>query len=914
VKLLGRRAECQALDQILTDALAGTSRVTVLRGEAGVGKSALLARLADRVGGWYVARADGVESEMELPYSGLHQLCAPMLDQLDRLPVPQREALATVFALSSGPPPDGFLVGLATLSLLAEVADRQPLVCIVDDAQWLDQATAQIIGFVGRRLLAERIALVCAVRDGTGDGVLDGLPALPVQPLANDDARALLLRNLHAPLDAAVCDQIVAESHGNPLALLELPRTWTAAELAGGFALPDTRPVAGRIEQSYVERLDELEPDTRLLLLAAAAEPLGDPVLLRRAVETLGVDMAAADGAVDAGLLTIGGRVEFAHPLVRSAVYHASSADDRHRVHRALADAIDPVLDPDRHAWQRARAAAGPDEDVAAELEQSAGRAQSRGGLAAAAAFLERSAELTLDPGRRAARALAAAELKHQAGAPETALRLLAGVEAGSLDDLQHARVELLRGRIAFGSSRGRDAPKLLLEAAKRLERSQPELARDTYLDALVAALFVGRLAGDVGVVQVAEAARAAPTSSARPSDQLLDGFALVLTEGYDTGATALKQAVTAFRSDDLPMLDAVRWLWHATHAAHDLWDDESWDALCLRHVQLGRQLGALTLLPMALSARIGLHLFAGELGAAASLVEEVAAIAEVTGSHAPPYGALALAAWQGREAEASELIRTARAELGPRGEGMGLTLVEHASAVLYNGLGRYDEACEAAKRGAAGAHELAFSNWSLVQLVEAAVRTDRTDLAHDALERLVLTTGPSGTDWARGVEARSRALVADADTAEPLYREAIEQLGRTRVRGELARVHLLYGEWLRRAGRRLDAREQLRTAEGMFTSMGMEAFAGRAQRELLATGERARKRVASTRADLTPQEAQIARLARDGLSNPEIGARLFISARTVEWHLRKVFTKLGVNSRRQLRVALPDSGQPVAG
>ena len=907
--LLGRRAECEALDRLLTDALAGRSRVAVLRGEAGVGKSALLGYLSDRVVGWRVATAVGVESEMELAYSGLHQLCAPMLDLLDRLPVPQRDALATVFGLSAGPAPDRFLVGLATLTLLAEAAEQQPLLCIVDDAQWLDQASAQILGLVARRLLVERVALACVARTDIGDHVLAGLPTFPVGRLSDSDARALLLDNVHGPLDPAVCDQIITESRGNPLALLELPRTWNATDLAGGFGLPGSQPVPGKIDQSYLERLVQLPSDARLLVLAAAAEPLGDPLLLHRAAEPLGIDMAATDAAEDAGLLQVRGRVEFAHPLFRSAAYHSATAEDRHRVHRALAEATDAETDPDRRAWHRARATTGPDEDVAAELERSAGRAQANGGLAAAAAFLERATELTLDPRRRAARGLAAAEAKHQAGAPETALRLLAGVEAGSLDEIQRARAHLLRGRIAFTSSHGRDAPPILLETARQLETHEPALARDTYLEALGAALFVGRLAGDVGVLQVAEAARGAPASSARPSDLLLDGFAVVITEGYAAGAPLLKRAVSAFRSEDMPALDAIRWLCHATHAANDLWDDGSWERLCTRHTQLARQVGALTLLPIALSARIRLHLFAGELAMAASLVEEVAAVTEATGSRVPPYGALALAAWQGREAEASELIRSARAELGPRGEGMGLTLVEHATAVLYNGLGRYQEACEAAQRGAAHPQELAFSNWSLVELVEAAVRNDQPELARGAIQRLARTTRPSGTDWARGVEARSRALVSDAQPAEAFYREAIDHLGRTHVRVELARAHLLYGEWLRREGRRLEARKQLRITHEMFTAMGMEAFAGRAERELLATGERVRKRIVETREDLTPQETQIAHLASDGLSNPEIGARLFISARTVEWHLGKVFTKLSISSRKQLRVAQPHAG-----
>ncbi|HWM20892.1 MAG TPA: AAA family ATPase, partial [Ilumatobacteraceae bacterium] len=379
--MLGRQSECEALDRLLADALAGRSGVVVLRGEAGVGKSALLDYLSDRVTSWHVEGAVGVESEMELAYSGLHQICAPMLDRLDRLPVPQRDALATVFGLSASPAPDRFLVGLATLTLFAEVAEQQPLVCIVDDAQWLDHASAQVLGFVARRLHAERIAIVCAARTDSGDNVLAGLPELSIQGLGESDARALLLDHVHGPVDAAVRDQIVAESHGNPLALLELPRTWTTpAELAGGFGFPGSQPVAGKIEQSYAQRLLQLPADTRLLVVAAAAEPLGDAVLLRRAAESLGLDMTAAHPAVEAGLVKVGARVEFAHPLVRSTAYRSATDDDRHRVHGALAAATDPETDPDRRAWHRARATPGPSEEVAEELERSAGRAQARGG------------------------------------------------------------------------------------------------------------------------------------------------------------------------------------------------------------------------------------------------------------------------------------------------------------------------------------------------------------------------------------------------------------------------------------------------------------------------------------------------------------------------------------------------------
>ena len=903
-KLLGRRSECEVLDLLLADAAAGRSRVTVLRGEAGVGKSALLGYLSGRVAGWHVARAVGVESEMELAYAGLHQLCAPLLGHLGRLPAPQRDALATVFGRSGGAAPDRFLVGLATLTLVAEVAEQRPLACIVDDAQWLDRASAQVLGFVARRLLAERIAVVCAARTGAGDDVLAGLPVLPIHPLGDSDARALLLANVPGPLDAAICAQIIAESHGNPLALLELPRTWNVADLAGGFGLPSGQPVAGRIEQSYVRRLQLLPSETRLLVLTAAAEPLGDLVLLHRAAGTLGIDLAAAGPAQDGGLLELGGRVEFAHPLVRSAAYRSAAAGDRHRVHRALADATVAETDPDRRAWHRARAAPGPDEEVAAELECSAGRAQARGGVAAAAAFLQRSAELTADPARRAERALAAAQASFQAGAFEAALALLATAEASPLDELRGAPGDLLRGHLALalGSS---DAAPLLLRAARRLEPFDFDLARQTYLTAWGAAIIAGDLEGGHILGEISRAARSLPPPPRppRPLDLLLDGLALLITEGRAAGIPTLRQAAKSLLA--IPVDDVLRWGWMATAASIAVWDNDGTLAIATRVLQLVRDAGALAQLPIHLSALALARAWTGDLAGTASLVAESDSVVAATGSRFVPGAALRLWALQGREAEVSAAIERAAAE------GPGVAIYAHwASAVLYNGLARYEEAAVSARQATSNTVGYWVSEWALPELVEAAVRVGDVGLARDALERLAEATQPAGTDFALGIEARSRALLSDGVAADNLYREAIDRLGRTRLRPELARAHLLYGEWLRRERRRVDAREQLRTAYDLFTAIGMEAFAARAARELVATGEKARKRSPGTREELTPQERQIARLARDGLSNPEIGAQLFVSARTVEWHLRNVFAKLGITSRKQLRTALAEDGR----
>jgi DNA-binding CsgD family transcriptional regulator len=907
VELIGRRAECETLDRLLTEAFAGQSGVLVLRGEAGIGKTALLDHLIDRAAGSRILRARGVESEMELAYSGLHQLCRSLLDRLDDLPVPQRDALATVFGLGEGPAPDRFLVGLATLTLFAEAADEQPLVCVVDDAQWLDQASAQTLAFVGHRLLADRVALVCASRRGIGDSVLAGLPELSVDELGDGDALALLLGGVQGPLDAAVCQRIVAESHGNPLALLEFPRSWNVTELAGGFGLPDSLPVSGKIEEAYARRLELLPADAKLLVLAAAAEPVGDPALLQRAATSLGVDMAAADAATDAGLLIVAERVEFTHPLVRSATYRSAAADDRRRVHRALADATDVETDPDRRAWHRARAARGPDEDVAAELQRSAGRAQGRGGVAAAAAFLQRSVTLTQDPARRAERALAAAETSLQAGAFDEALRLVAIAENEELDEFQRARVDLLRGHLAFLAASGRDAPSLLLHAARSLEAFDIELARETYLIAWFASTVVGHVAGGDVMLEICHAVQALPRrpGAPQPLHLLLEGLVLLTTEGHVAATPVLQRAAAELMS--ISAEDVRRWGWAAPAASSAVWDDEGHLTISARNLQIVRDAGAFAELPQHLLSFGVARAWIGDFAGVATVLAEAESIEAATGRYGG-YLLPMLRALQGREAEASALIAGVVEQAALPGRAGEADPVHWAAAVLSNGLARYEEAKSAAEQATWNRFNPWFAKWALAELVEAAARLGDADLARDALERLAETTQPAGTDFALGIEARCRALLADGDSADVLYREAVERLERRQLRPDQARAHLLYGEWLRREGRRVDAREQLRTAYEMFVTIGMDAFAERARRELTATGEKVRKRSPETRDELTPQEEQIARLARDGLTNTEIGTQLYISPRTVEWHLRKVFTKLGIMSRRQLRTAIPQA------
>jgi DNA-binding CsgD family transcriptional regulator/tetratricopeptide (TPR) repeat protein len=914
--LSGRPAECATLERLLEATRAGQSAVLVLRGEAGIGKSALLAYAAERAEGCRVVRAVGVESEMELPFASMHQLCAPLLGGLERLPRPQRDALATAAGLSGGDRPDRFLVGLAVLSLLSDAAEAQPLVALIDDAQWLDRSSAQVLAFVARRLEAESVLFLFAEREPNEPDELAGLPVLPLEGLSDANARELLDSVISGPLDERVAERFIAETRGNPLALLEVPQGLSTTELAGGFGLSTALPLPGRIEARFRQRVEQLPAESQQLLLVAAAEPLGDPTLLWRAALELGIPREAAEPPQVAGLLVLGTRVTFRHPLLRSAIYRAASSGERRNAHRALAAATDRSADPDRRAWHRSHATLVPDEDVAGELERSAGRAHARGGLAAAAAFLERAAALTVDPARRAGRALAAAQANHQAGAPEVALALLASAQAGPLDQLERAQANVLRAQIAFTSNRGRDAPALLLDAAKQLEPLDVTLARETYLDALAAAQFAGRVTPGAAL-RVAEAALAAPPSPApRAPDLLLDAMVVMITEGHASAAPLLRQAVDAFRDGDVAANGGFRWLWLAEEAAQELWDHDAWYELAALQLQLVQASGALAVLPLAFTASICARIYAGELTAAASLIEDQQSATDATGSRLAPYGALILTAWRGSEADLSALIDATLADVVLRGEEIAVSTCQWVTAVLHNSLGHYERALSAAEQALDPPRKLDWTiNATLPELVEAAARCGQAALAQDALNKLSTLTRPSRTDWGLGLEARCRAQLSEHAIAEDLYREAIDRFGRTRVRGEHARAHLLYGEWLRREGRRVDAREHLRTAHGLFTAMSAKGFAERARRELLATGETVRKRIDETRGELTAQEGQIARLAGEGHSNPEIGAQLFISPRTVEYHLHKVFTKLEISSRNELQRVLPSEAreaQPV--
>lgn len=904
--LRGRQRHCATLELLIESARLGRSGVLVIRGEAGIGKSALLEYVRTVASGVRVLRVAGVESEMELAYAGLHQLCSPLLADLDKLPEPQAVALGTAFGLRSGRPPDRLLMGLSLLTLLSEAAQQEPLLCLVDDAQWLDQASIRALTFVARRIDAESLLLIFAARTDTADESLSRLPELVLEGLGMSDAAALMEAASTGPLDERVRRRILAESHGNPLALVELPRWSTSAELAFGGELHRSRTLTTRMEQGFRRQLVMLPHETRQLLVIASADPLGDPALLWRAAALCDIPPEAIIPAQTAGLIVVSDGVRFRHPIVRSVVYRFAGVTERQSAHHALALVTDAGLDPDRRAWHRAHAATAPDESVAAELERSAGRAVAQGGLAAAAAFLRKAAQLTPAPGRRAQRQLDAAQAMVHAGMFEAALTLLAAVANETLTEVQSARHDVLCAQIGFAHNRGNEGLTLLVAAAGRLEAVDIELALESYVDALTATLFAGRLASGIGAKEVAEAARSAPTpESARRGDRLLKAVSVRFADGYPPAAPLLHGAVQAFDTEELSLEEGVRFMWLSAVVASDLWDERAWDRLTSRHLRIVREAGALSALPLALNTRVFVDLYLGDLVSASATVRETSAVTEAAEASMVPYGAVGLAAFRGHESEARPLIATAMSDVVERGEGIGVALTNWAQAVLCNGLGQYAEALDAARVSAACPEEMGVSNWGLVELVEAGVRAGDLSAAVAAFERLREMTRASGTAWALGLAARCEAQLHDGIAAEELYREAVERLASTDVRVDAARAQLLYGEWLRRAGRRQDAREQLRTAHETLSGMGMDAFAERARRELAATGESVRKRTIETERHLTPQEMHIARLAGAGLTNSEIGRELFISPRTVEWHLRKVFLKLGVAARRDLNKAL---------
>jgi DNA-binding CsgD family transcriptional regulator len=913
--LVGRSAERKTLEDLLVRATDGHSGALVLRGEAGVGKTVLLDETlaAARAAGMQTARLTGIEPETQLGYGGLHRFLFPYADRLERLPAPQREALRNTLGLTAGPPADRFLVALSVLTLLADVASESPLVCIIDDAQWLDPETVVVLGFVARRLYAERMVLLFAVRDPDSQlPALTGLPELMIGGLDNDAALALLSSLAPGPVSPAVAARIVADTGGNPLALAELASELSQAQLAGTQPLPELLPAGASLQTVFSSRVNRLPPDTRLLLAVAAAEPAGSQDLLWRAARQLGIDpdTAAADDL--GGLAEIGRQVEFRHPLIRSAIYQAIPSPQRRQIHQALAAAGETADRPDRVAWHLGMAAIGPDEAVASRLEEAASSAQERGGYAAAVTFWSRAADLSADAGARARRQLAAAEGALIAGQPARASALLAEATPWLDDPRARAQATRLRGTIGFALGRPAGSSTILLEAARALAPVDVQGAREALLQAVEAVVYAGWSANREVLLEIAAVARTLPGGdgpTASATELLLDGFAIRASD-YPAAVPLFRRAIALLQADDLSPQEGLRGLGLGCMAAADLWDDQAQSALAVRWVRLARDLGALTVLPLALHYQSGFaQVLAGRFDASAACRAERAEIALATGNpgHAGTTGIAPVIelAWRGREDDTRRAAAALAREAAKAGRGAQTIWIQRSLSVLELGLGNYKAALQYALDVYADDAPY-FGTQVLPDLIEAAARCDRADVADSTLGRLSERALTAGTPLALGLLARSQALLASDDSAERLYEEAIRHLQQCDTAPQLARSYLMYGEWLRHQQRGREARTQLRVAYEMFDSMGAEAFAERARADLVATGGCVRQRVSDTRAELTQQEARIAGLVSQGYSNRDIAAQLFLSPSTVDYHLRKVFRKVGVTSRTQLARTMP--------
>ncbi|MET7335115.1 AAA family ATPase [Nonomuraea sp. NPDC005650] len=879
--LVGRHELQQRVDELTGAARTGQGGALVLEGEAGIGKSALLEYARNAAPGFRVVRTSGSEFEQELPYSALHQLCVPMLKHLVELPNRHRDALRVAFGLAEGTP-DPFQIGLAALGLVTAAARERPLLCLIDDAQWVDTASARAMVFLARRVAADPAAMIFAVRPTYAANGFGELPQLAVRGLSDEDAKVLLTTRSPFPLDDQVRDRLVAEAQGNPLALLELPR-------AGGFVPPDGSSVPTRIEYGYQARLAGLSAEARLLLIAASADPTGDPGLLWPAARRLNLDVTSAGAEADAtGLVEFGTRVRFCHPLARSAVYRAADAGERRTVHEALAAVTDPTMAPDRQAWHRAQASPGPDDDVADELERCATRAQARGGVAAAAAFLERSVALSLDPERRIVRTLRAAQAGFDAGASGRAADLLALLGTVTLDEFQHADVDLLRGRIAFTQHDDGSGPMLMVRAAQRLASLDPDRARDCFLDAVEMSLSVGR--GGVVIDRVLTAARSGAPAPSSPD--ALDALIVLAADGYEAAVPLLRHALYGIGEPFWTRRPAL-----ATMIAVELWDPDTLAAIAAWLVKAGRASGSPLLLRLGLAQKAVEAILIGDIGQAIATTAEEAAIADATGAAPLLHHRLHLAALRGRRDEALELFEAATAAPTTGGPGQ-VTNLHWTTAMLHNGLADYPAALAAARK-ATEHGDLFLTGAALPELIEAAVRCDDHITAAQALDSLTERTQAAGTIAGRGVAAYSRGLVTGV---EDHYREAVDLLAEGPLLPYLGRAQLLYGEWLRREGRRRDCREHLRTAHELLSRAGAEGFARRAADELRATGEKVQTWSEQTYGKLTMHEVAVARLVASGATSNEVAVQLYISKRTVDAHLRNIFRKLGINSRRQLK------------
>jgi DNA-binding NarL/FixJ family response regulator len=898
--LLGRRAERAAIDRVLDAARSGFSGTVVLRGGPGVGMSTLLQYAVASAPDLRVCGIAGVESEISMEFGGLHQLLVPFLPRLDGLPPPQRSALRVAFGQEAGPPPERFLVGLAALTLLSQAAEEQPLLCIIDDAHWLDPESAQVLGFVARRLCADRVGFIAAVGEPAAQRVFEQLPTITVDGLPDAEARELLTSVAAGALNAQAVDRILADTRNNPLALVELGTEYTADQLSGRAVQPEPLPLGQRLQEHFLRQVRSLPPDAQAFALLAAADPGGDRARLWRAAVQAGIDPDAASAeTAGAGVLEFpGNAVRFRHPLLRSAVYHGANAADRRQAHRAWSEAGLPDL----RVWHLAAAAVIPDEELAAELQDTAERAGTRGGYAARAALLRRSADLTPDDARRAEREVALAEARLMAGDPAGAQKILDGALPRPASVTACCRAQRLEGAIRFAQGNAAESARILASASNALV-DDDRMARDTMLLALQAAIW----AGPAQTREIAAAARVfprVPGASASVSDLLLEGYSARFTLGYEASIPPFRAAVTALLADDLDPAVGLRWFALGTAAAGSLWDDQATFDLSDRWEKMARTAGAFTTLPVALAFHALSDCQAGHFRDAEARWAEMAEILAVSrgpgvlGVNSHSNGLLLACRGHLTEARAAGLAQihesSGRGQGGPADIGRYIVALadlfggDYAAAMSYAQTVTEDDPAYTAEA-------------TLPELVEAAVRAGDYDAAATARKTLSERALAAGTPWALGLRARCEALQAEGADAEGYYLESISQLERCRMAVDLARTHLLYGQWLRRAKRRRDARHELRTAHDMFAAMGADRFGEQAAAELRATGERARARTPETAVDLTPQETRVADLAAAGASDSEIAAQLFISPSTVDYHLRKVFRKLQVTSRTQL-------------
>jgi DNA-binding CsgD family transcriptional regulator len=906
VNLLGRDSEKGLLDSLLDTARAGLSGVVVVRGEPGVGKTALLDYVVDRAADFLVVHFTGVEPERDLGYAALHRLLTPILHQIERLPAPQRDALNSALGLAAGPPANPFLVGLGTISLAANAARaRKRLLTVIDDAHWIDRESLEALAFWGRRIRAEGIALVFATRDTESASSLAGFDAINIGGLSNDDARTLLAAGAGFGLDRDVVERIVKETGGNPLAIVELAKDLTVDKVVGMAGAPQPLALTERLEEHFAGHVRALPADTQMFLLTVAADASADAALVWRAVTRLGVAREAAEPAEAAGLVVLSSTISYRHPLIRSAVYARARAADRRAVHRALAAATDADTDAERRAWHLAAASMGADEDVAGVLEQVADGAHARGSSSAELALLTRAAELTPDPIRAAKRRLRAADAALLTGAPHQVHLLVSLASTALVDPGDKAWAKRLEGAAYHREAKAKPASVILREAAVELIPTAPGLGRQTLMEALEAALLAGD-ASDPDLRAIATAALAAPAATASPVDQLLNAYGVYVRDGFVASVDLLRRAVGAALA--APTLDTpVRWSVLLTCATEMLWDQDLHDKLAERLSQASGEQADLNSMAIPVWAKANSQVWSGHLIAADGVAAQAADIYAAAGES--PFSSdlarLLLRALRGEEHMRTDAATVTQVAEGI-GNGVAAAMALAALTKLDLGRSRYADAVDHSV-GVFDRDPVVHGSHILADLVEAAVRVDRIDAADSALARLAERATAVGTEWSLGLLARCRALMAaDAAEVEASYREALERLGATRLTVELGRTHLLYGEWLRRQKRRSDARDQLRLAHDLFDGMGAAAFAKRARDELLATGERVRRRTVDTVRDLTPQESHIADLAAGGDTNPEIAAQLFISASTVEYHMRKVFVKLGITSRRELRHALP--------